>query len=50
MWLLLEILNVFKILTLKKKQEWRYLIESTEIENATFPYKTAPSESNIKNK
>ena len=43
----LEILNTFNILTLKqiflkthtffKKLEYRFLVQSTKIENATFP-------------
>ena len=47
----LDILSVFNILTLKqifwksktffKKLEYRFLAESTKIENASFPYKTA---------
>ena len=31
-----------------KKLEYRFLVESTEIYNITFPYKTALSEANIK--
>ena len=55
-----KILNVFNTLTLKqifwktktffKKLEYRFLVESTKIENASFPYKTAMSEANIKTK
>ena len=51
-------LNVFNILTLKqifwktrtifKKLEYRFLVESTKIEKASFPYKTAISEANVK--
>ena len=52
MWQSLEILNVFNNLTLKqtfpKKLEYRLLGESTNIETAIFPYKTALSEANIK--
>ena len=58
MWQSLKILNVFNTLTLKqifwktktffKKLEYRFLVESTKIENASFPYKTAISEANIK--
>ena len=54
----MEILNVFNTLTLKqifwktkafsKKLEYRFLIESTKIENASFPYKTGVSEANVK--
>ena len=53
-----EFLSVFNTLTLKlifwktesffKKLEYRFLIESTKIENASFPYKTAKSEGNVK--
>ena len=53
-----EILNVFNILTLKqifcetktffKKLEYRFLLESTKIKNASVPYKTALSEPNVK--
>ena len=31
-----------------KKLEYHFLVESTKIENATSPYKTALSESNVK--
>ena len=58
MWQSLKILNVFNTLTLKqifwktktffKKLEYRFLVESTKIENASFPYKTAISEANVK--
>ena len=58
MWQSVEILNVFNTLTLKqifwktktffKKLEYRFLVESTKIENASFPYKTAISEANVK--
>ena len=54
----MKILNVFNTLTLKqifwktktffKKLEYRFLVESTKIENASFPYKTAISEANVK--
>ena len=50
MWESLEISDVFNTLTLKqiflkmgiffKKPEYRFLIEGTKIENATFAYKT----------
>ena len=53
-----EILNVFTTLTLKqvfwktktyfKKLESRFLVESANIENASFPYKTVMSEANVK--
>ena len=52
------ILNVFNTLTLKQifwktktffiKLEYRFVVESTKIENASFPYKTAISEANVK--
>ena len=55
---LLKILNTFSILTLKqifwkaktffKKLEYRFLVERTKIEKASFPYKTAISEANVK--
>ena len=58
MWRLLEISNHFNTLTLKqifwktktlfKKLEYLFLVESTKIDNATFPYKTALSEANVK--
>ena len=52
-----EVLNVFNTLALKqifwktktffKKLEYRFLVRSTKIENAPFPYKTAISEANV---
>ena len=58
MWQSVEILNIFNTLTLKqiswktktffKKLEYGFLIESTKIENVSFPYKTAISEANVK--
>ena len=58
MWQSLEILNIFNTLTLKQifwktqipftKPEDHFLVESTEIDNATIPYKTALSEANVK--
>ena len=55
---MLEILSVFNTLTLQqifrktknfsKKLECCFLVESTKIESATFPYKTALSEANVK--
>ena len=58
MWQSLETLNVFNNLILKQilwkmqthsqKLEYRFLAESTETENVTFPYKTTLSESNVK--
>ena len=54
----MEILNVFDTLTLKqifwktktffKTLEYHFLVESTKIENALFPYKTVTSEVNDK--
>ena len=34
--------------TLFKKLDYRFLVESTKIDNITFPYKTALSEVNVK--
>ena len=58
MWQSLQILNDFNTLTLKqifwkiktflKKLEYCFLVESTEIENGIFPYKTALPKANIK--
>ena len=31
-----------------QKLEYRFLVETTKIENASFPFKTAPSEANVK--
>ena len=57
MWQSMEILIVFNTLTLKqifwktkifiKKLEYRFLVESSKIENKSFPYKTATSEANV---
>ena len=57
-WQSVEILNVFNNLTLKqifwkkktffKKLEHRFLVESTNTENASLPYITAISEVNVK--
>ena len=57
MWDSLEILNIFNTLTLKqifwktktffKRLEYSFLVEYKKIENETFPYKTALSETNI---
>ena len=51
MWQSVEILNVFDALISKqtfwktkaflKKLEYRFLVESTKMENISFPYKTA---------
>ena len=53
-----KILNVFNSIALKpifwkkktffKKLEYHFLVETTKIENALFPYKTAISEGNFK--
>ena len=58
MWQSPKILNVLNTLTLKqilwktktflKKLGHRFLVESTEIENGSFPYKTVLSEANVK--
>ena len=58
MWQSVETLNVFNTLTLKhifwkiktffKKLEYSFLVESTKIENASFPYKTTRSKVNVK--
>ena len=58
MWQSVKVLNVFNTLTLIqifwktktffKKLEYRFLVESTKIENTSFPYKTAISEANVK--
>ena len=57
MWQSVKILNFFNSLTLKKifwktkiffeKLEYGFLIESTKIENTSFPYKTAISEASV---
>ena len=54
----MKILNFFNSLTLKqifwktktcfKQVGYSFLVESTMIENASFPYKTAISEANVK--
>ena len=53
-----KVSNVFNTLTLKqilwktktffKKLEYRFLVETTKIENTSFPFKTALSEANVK--
>ena len=58
MWHSVNILNAFNTLTLKqiywkrktffKKLEYRFLVESVKIENASSLYKTAISETNLK--
>ena len=58
MWQLMKVSNVFNTLALKqifwktktffKKLEYSFLVETTKIENASFPFKTALSEANVK--
>ena len=58
MWQSVKVSNVFNTLTLKqifwktktffKKLEYRFLVETTKIENGSFPFKTASSEANVK--
>ena len=58
MWQLVKVSNVFNTLTLKeifwktktffKKLEYGFLVETTKIENTSFPFKTALSEANVK--
>ena len=56
MWQSVEFLKVCNTLTLKQifwktktvSKNWSFLLENTKIENASFPYKTAMSEANIK--
>ena len=53
-----KVSNVSNTLTLKqifwktktflKKLDYRFLVETTKIENASFPFKTALSETNVK--
>ena len=40
--------NFLKKANLFKKLEYHFLVESTKIDNITFPYKTALSEANVK--
>ena len=57
-WQSVKVLNVFytstliqifwKTKTLFKKLEYRFLVETTKIENTSFPFKTTPSEANVK--
>ena len=48
----LKILNVFNTLTkngtLFERLEHLFFVKSSKIENATFPYKTVPSETNVR--
>ena len=58
MWQSLKILNVFNTSTLQQifwktkiffeKLEYRFLVETTKIENASFPHKTAIAEADVK--
>ena len=58
MWQSVQVLNVFNTLILKqifwktkiffKKLEYLFLVESTKIENTSFPYKTDISEAIVK--
>ena len=38
----------WKTKTFFKKLEYRFLVETTKIENTSFPFKTALSEANVK--
>ena len=40
--------NLWKTKAFFKKLEYRFLVETTKIENASFPYKTAIPESSVK--
>ena len=46
MWQILEILKRFQYFNFE--MEYRFLVESTKIENAIFPNKTVLSEANVK--
>ena len=58
MWQSVKVSNVFNTLILKqifwktktffKKLEYRFLVETTKIENTSFPFKTVLSEANVK--
>ena len=58
MWQSVKILNVFNTLTLKQifrktenffeQLDYKFLVERTKIESASFPYKTAISEANVR--
>ena len=55
MWELVKVLNVFNTLTLiqifwktKTFLEYRFVVETTKIENTSFLFKTALSEANVK--
>ena len=45
----LTLIQIFwKTKTFFKKLEYRFLVETTKIENTSFPFKTALSEANVK--
>ena len=45
----LTLIQIFlKTETLFKKLEYRFLVETTKIENTSFPFKAALSEANVK--
>ena len=44
----MEILSAFNTLTLIQILEYRFLVETTKTENTLYPFKTAPSEANVK--
>ena len=58
MWQSVKVSNVFNTSTLKqifwktktffKQLEYQFLVETTKIENTSFPFKTALSEANVK--
>ena len=43
-----NILQQILWITFIKKLDYRFLVDVTEIENASFPYKTVMSEANVK--
>ena len=47
-WEFLILYQIFCSPQAKKKKEYRFLAESTKIENTSFSYKTAISEANVK--
>ena len=49
LWVSLPLKKIFwKTKAFSKKVEDRFVVESTKIENASFPYKTVMSEANVK--
>ena len=58
MWLSVKVSNIFNNLTLKqifwktktffKKLDYCFLVGTTKIESTSFPFKSAPSEANVK--